>query len=256
MEEVAGIVSQILTKLANEVKPGMTGLELDELAEALIASHGATSYNKGYKPDWAPAPFPAALCISPNGIVMHGAPSAYKFKEGDIITIDLGIKKNGLCGDAALTVPVGKVSNEDERLLYYSRQAIYEYIQQLREGVNTRELAGHIQQWALLRGFKVNRRAAGHTIGEEMHMKPTLYNTLEDDNHDYQDLQSGTVCVEVVLTKSRDNLGMYFDDGWGVATMDRKNCAMFEHMVRINKDNTIDVLTNHFNRDVNFKVLE
>lgn len=245
MDETAHIVSDILKRLARQCVVGRTGNELNTMCEAMIAEHGATSYNKGYKPEWAKEPYPAALCVSPNGIVVHGIPNDYAFVEGDIVTLDLGIKKDGLCGDAALTVPIGKVSNATERLLWHARKAVYEYASILKPGANTEDLARHMQQWASQRGFNMNRRGAGHTIGAEMHMKPTLYNTPEDV-HTYGVLEEGmVVCLEPILTTSKDTIGMLLPDGWSVGTFDRKPCAMFEHMVRVTKDGG-EILTTHF----------
>lgn len=250
MEETAKIVSIILSTLSKALEENwqtLTGKDLDAMAATLIAEYGATSYNKGYKPEWAKEPYPANICISPNGIIIHGVPTDLHFQEGDIVTIDIGIKKNGLCGDGAITVGCGKLSNADERLIYYSKKAVYEYISKLRPGANTRDLANHIQSWASQMGYSVNRRGSGHTIGADMHEKPSLYNTVEDEVHTYADLSEGmVVCIEPILTKSKDTIGMVLGDSWTVATYDRKNCAMFEHMVEITKDGA-KVLTTHFN---------
>lgn len=252
MDNVARIVSLILRDLASKCVVGATGEELDKRAEELIAEHGATSVNKGYIHKSSPNPYPNALCVSPNAVVAHGIPGPYQFQEGDIITLDIGIKKDGLCGDAALTVPVGKVSNADERLLQYARKAVYEYIDMLAPGVNNRDLAARMQKMASDWGFTINRRSSGHTIGTEMHMWPKMYNTVEDKDHTYADLpEDSYVCIEVVLSKSKDSVGLLLGDGWTIFNPDERNAAMFEHMVHVTREgNTI--LTDHFNREQNY----
>lgn len=252
MDKAATIVSAMLQRLAAECKVGMTGKQLTEMAEAMLTEYGATSFNKDYKPSWAKVPYPAALCVSPNGIIIHGIPNEYAFREGDIVTLDLGIVVDGLCGDAALTVPIGEISNANARLLRHARKAVYAYIDELKPGVNTRDLAAHMTRWATQRGFNVNRRGAGHTIGVQMHMKPTMYNTVEDDVHTYGEVKAGmVVCIEPILTQSKDTIGALLSDGWSVATMDGKNCAMFEHMVRITETGA-EVLTTHFDTENDF----
>jgi methionyl aminopeptidase len=249
MEENAAIVSAILLRLKEKVRPGINGYDLDQLASSLIKQYGAKSYNRGYKPKWAKKPFPAALCLSINGIILHGIPGNYKLREGDIATLDIGIIKNGLCGDAALTVPVGKISPRNERLLYYAKKAVYEYISYLVPGANTRDIAVHMENFALRNGYTMNRRGSGHHIGKEMHEKPSLYNTVEDDVHTYGIIKEGAyVCVEPILTLSKDSIGVVLSDGWSVATMDRQPGAMYEHMVQITK-NGPKILTTHFDNE-------
>lgn len=246
MEENAKIVSDILKTLAEMCRIGMTSKELDFTASEMIKSAGATSFNKDYQPSWAKTPYPAFICVSPNGISQHGIPNDYEFKEGDLITIDMGIKRNGLAADGALTVGIGVLSNADARLLYYANKAIWAMLSQVKTGVNTRDLADFIQKWAGQRGYNVNRRGAGHTIGKEMHEKPSIYNTVEDDVHTYADLIEGSViCLEPILTQSKDLIGMLLPDGWSIATFDNKKTAMFEPMVRVTKDG-YEMLTDHF----------
>lgn len=246
MEENAKIISEILKKLASMCVVGATGKELDAVAEQMIKDAGATSFNLGYKPSWAKIAFPANVCVSPNGVSHHGIPNNYQFKDGDLITIDMGIKKNGLAGDGAITVGVGTLSNADSRLLYYANKAVWAMLSQVKAGVNTRDLAQYIQSWAAQRGFNINRSGAGHTIGEQMHMKPTIYNTVEDDVHEYANLIEGSViCIEPILTQSKDTIGTKMPDGWTIVTFDRKNTAMFEPMVRVTKDG-YEMLSDHF----------
>jgi methionyl aminopeptidase len=117
----------------------------------------------------------------------------------------------------------------------------------MHPGVNTRDLATHLSQWAAQRGFTVNRRGAGHAIGSQMHMKPNIYNTPEDV-HEYAVLEKGQVfCIEPALTKSSDSMGVLLSDNWTIVTLDRQYAAMFEHMVEITEDGC-KVLTTHFDR--------
>lgn len=239
------ITSLILKELAAQVRPGITTQSLENLAEKLIEKYKVDSYNKGYYPKWSKVPYPAILCINVNSIIAHGIPSNYVLKEGDICSIDLGIKKDGVCGDAALTVPVGKISNANDRLLRYAKLAVYEGLKHVKAGANTEVIARAIESFAKTNGYTLNKRFAGHTIGEEMHMKPSIYSTVEP-SHDYAELKEGQwICIEPMLTFN-DPIGVMLSNGWTYVTLDRKNSAVFEHMVEVTKDG-YRVLTDHFN---------
>lgn len=243
--QIYQITSEILKELSAAVKPGITTQSLEDLAEKLLEKYKVQSYNKGYHPKWSKEPYPAILCINVNSIICHGIPSNYKLQEGDICSIDLGIKKDGVCGDAALTVPVGEISNANERLIRYAKQTVYEVLKMIKPGANTEDIARHTESFAKLRGYNLNKRFSGHTIGEEMHMKPSIYSTVEEP-HEYADLVEGqTICIEPMLTSGADAYGVMLSNNWTYVTRDRKNSAVFEHMVLVTKDG-YKVLTDHF----------
>lgn len=242
-------VSKILLVMADMAKPGVMTIEINNTAESLLKLYNAKSYIKGYKPKWATVPFPTVSCISVNGVIAHGIPTDYKLVEGDIVSFDLGlIDYEGNCGDAALTVGVGKISNQASRLLYYAKKTLYYAISLLKKGVFTQDVARDIEHYVLARGFKVNRRFAGHRIDREMHLKPNIYNTTED-SHVYAHLVAGQkFCVEPMLTNGRDDMGVVLLDGWQTVTSDGKLSAVFEHMVQI-ETNGCNILTSHITID-------
>jgi len=233
--------------MAAMAKPGVTTMAINDMAEKRIKELGATSINKGYKHETAKAPWPYATCINVNNCIAHGYPNDYQLTEGDIVSFDLGIRMDGQCADAALTVGVGEISNQRQRLLYYAKQTVYEAIRYMRSGAKTQDIAKVIETHALARGYLVNQRFAGHRIGKQMHMKPNIYNTLDDQQPYHGVLKAGEVyCVEPMLTVGNDNLGLFIDPaGWCCVTADGKDSAFFEHMVEIT-DGDPKILTTHF----------
>ena len=177
-------------------------------------------------------------------------------KQGDLLCIDVGVrdKETGQCGDSAITIPIGEVENKDERLLRYAKRALYVGIDMIQDGVDVRDIGHAIQTFAWQRGYRVNKAFSGHRIGEEMHMEPYIPH-FHDLSEDYDKAFTGVlhegdiVCIEPMLTYGKDDIGMRMQDGWTWATRDGKNSAMFEHMVRVEKDGAT-VLTTHFGRDL------
>lgn len=240
-------ISIILQEMATMAQPGTKTIDIDAHAEKRIAELGATSINKGYNHETAKAPWPNATCINVNNTIAHGYPNSYQLQEGDIVSFDLGIKIGNECADAALTVGVGSISNARQRLLYYAKQTVYEAIKYMQPGAKTQDIAKVIEAHALARGYLVNRRFAGHRIGEQMHMKPNIYNTLDEGQKYHGTLKVGEIyCVEPMLTVGKDNMGLFIDPaGWCCVTMDGKDSAFFEHMVEIT-DTGPKILTTHF----------
>ncbi len=247
----ATIVSSILKQLAREVKPGVMTATLDGICEELIKAAGATSANKNYKPNWAPSAFPATLCTSVNDCICHGIPTEYKLKEGDIINLDLGIEFEGLCGDAALTVPVGYVEPKHSRLMLYALRTLYAGIEMIGPGVNVIEIGRAIQTYAWRMGYKTNKAFSGHHIGKTMHEPPFIPHCHELDpewikSFDATLKEGDIVCLEPMLT-FRDEIGYPHKNGWSRLTRDGKYSAMFEHMILVTKDGH-EVLTDHFDQ--------
>ena len=187
--EITSEVLKAMVKMAE--KGGISPIEIDKMAEKKIIEFGGKSINKGYKPEWAKFPYPRVSCIGINNVITHGIPNEVPIIDGDIVTFDLGVKdKEGNCGDGAITIPIGNVEQKKARLVYYAKKVLFETIKEIRAGVDTQDLAHFIQRWVWDRGFKVNRKYAGHTIGKEMHEKPAIYNTLEP-THKYTKLVEG-----------------------------------------------------------------
>jgi methionyl aminopeptidase len=236
--------------LESSVGP-LTTKMIDAFIEKRIGELGMKSYNKGYQPTWAPMPYPAVSCINVGPMIAHGIPSdTVVIGSGDIISIDAGIiDPEGNCGDAAISFGLGELENKNERLLRYAKQLTYHVINQLVPGAHTRDIARSAERFALDRGFRINRRFAGHAIGKEMHQKPNIY-TTDEEQHDYAVIEEGQVfCIEPMITYGKDNWGFQSPDGWTVFTQDGAFSTFFEHMVEVTKDGP-KVLTTHFAPDV------
>lgn len=248
MREAADILSNILKVLAATVAPDINLLYLDRMAKVMIKNAGAESANYGYKREWDKNGYPAYTCIGVNNTIAHGIPHNYKLKDGDIVSIDLGIKKNGFCADAALTVPVGKPSNKDERLIYYAKKTLYEAISMVKAGVDVVEIGKAVEKYAQFRGYVTSRRFNGHGIGSEMHIDPTIPSFDITQVKDYPDvsyiLKAGEIiCLEPILTYN-DREGVVRQDGWTTKTIDFKKSAFFEHMVEVTETGC-NILTTH-----------
>lgn len=157
MRESGRIVALVLAELKARVKPGVTLLELDALAESIIMAEGGTASFKNYRPESAPFPFPATICASLNDEIVHGIPTSRKLREGDIIKIDVGVKKNGYHADSAISVPVGKVSAEAEKLMRVTQECLAEAIKVARAGNRLGDLGHAIQKTAESQRFSVVR---------------------------------------------------------------------------------------------------
>lgn len=225
MRESALIVSKTLGMLAPLVKPGVTTLQLDKLAEEFIRDHGAVPGFLGMYD------FPNSLCMSPNAQVVHGIPNDTPLKEGDIISIDCGAKKNGFFGDHAYTFPVGEVSPEVEKLLKITKESLYVGIREFRIGNRVGDVGFAIQQYTEKQGYGVVRELVGHGLGEKMHEDPEMPN--------YGKRGRGKKFIEgmVVAIEPMINLGTHrikqLSDGWTILTADNKPSAHFEHDVAL-----------------------
>lgn len=250
MRDAALVVSSVIAQTAAEVKVGITTNELDLFAAALIDKLGAKPYNLNYKPSWAKTPYPAVLCTSVNNEIAHGIPDDYALREGDIINIDTGLTFNGVCGDCAITVPVGNIENKHERLLRFANRAVYVGAQAVKPGALVTDISKAVETYAMQNGYVTNRVFSGHGIGEEMHQAPTIP-FFYDSNPKFLQafgtyrLKAGDViCLEPMLTfKARG--GKLQPDGWTVTTEDNKFSAMFEHMILVTEDGH-EILTDHF----------
>ena len=225
MRESALIVSKTLGMLAKEVKPGATTLELDRLAETFIRDHGGVPGFLGLYD------FPNSLCMSPNAQVVHGIPNNTPLVEGDIISIDCGVLKNGFYGDHAYTFEVGEVDAETKKLLQVTKESLYVGIREFKLGNRVGDVGYAIQQYTESQGYGVVRELVGHGLGREMHEYPEMPN--------YGKRGRGKKFVEgmVVAIEPMINLGTrrikQLKDGWTILTADNKPSAHFEHDVAI-----------------------
>ncbi|HQZ21395.1 MAG TPA: type I methionyl aminopeptidase [Thermoflexales bacterium] len=240
MRESGRIVALVLAELKARVKPGVTLLELDALAESIIIAEGGTASFKNYRPESAPFPFPATICASLNDEIVHGIPTSRKLREGDIIKIDVGVKKNGYHADSAISVPVGKVSAEAEKLMRVTQECLAEAIKVARAGNRLGDLGHAIQKTAESQRFSVVREYTSHGVGRDLHEGFSMMNVGEPGQGML--LRPGlTIAVEPMINAGRPETKVKKDQ-WTVATIDGKISAHFEHTIAIT-DGEPEILT-------------
>ncbi len=244
MRKAGALVWRVHQRVRELVRPGVTTAELNACAEELIAEAAATPLFKGVRSKDARFPFPAALCISVNDQVVHGIPGARRLNEGDVVSIDCGVRLNGYCGDAAYTWPAGSISAANGRLLSVTSQALQLAIAQIRPGRMWSEVARAIQHFVEANKMSVVREFVGHGIGREMHEDPKVpnFDDRKQRKHDFRLMPGMTLAVEPMV-----NLGghaVQFGDGdrWTVVTKDGRAAAHFEHTVAVTETGA-DVLT-------------
>ncbi len=225
MREAALIVSKTLGILAKEVKPGVTTLHLDKLAEEFIRDHGAVPGFLGLYD------FPNTLCMSPNAQVVHGIPNNTPLKEGDIISIDCGAIKNDFYGDHAYTFKVGEVSSEVEKLLKITKESLYVGIREFKAGNRTGDVGYAIQQYCEAHGYGVVRELVGHGLGRKMHEDPEMPN-YGRRGKGKKFVEGMTVAIEPMINLGTRRIEQ-LQDGWTILTLDRKPSAHFEHNVAL-----------------------
>ncbi len=228
MAEGGKILAKVLGQIEKMVKPGITTLELDRAAEALILKHGAKPAFKGYEN------FPYSLCASVNEVIVHGFPSDYKLKEGDVVGLDLGVFYQGYNTDMAVTVGVGNISFEAKRLLKVTEKSLKIGIKKARPGNTTGDIGNTIQRYVESQGYQVVRDLCGHGIGKEVHEDPKIPNYGQ--RHKGVELKEGMViCIEPMVTMGDYHLKKAAD-GYGFATKDGSLTAHFEYTIAITED--------------------
>lgn len=235
------ILSRILKELELTAGEGVNLLQLEKKAEELIAYYKVESANKGYHPEWAARPFPSVLCTGVNTEIAHAYPRDYVLQSGDLLILDMGIKKDGVCADAGLTVPIGEINNQDRWLIKTTKEALYAGIELVKDGAKVADISSAIYYAAVKRGFVTNKQMGGHGIGSEMHQEPTIHNV---PSNNVQTLVAGEIiCIEPMVTR-RVPLGKIDPDGWTVRQTDGRKVAMFEHMILVKEDG-YEILTSH-----------
>ena len=226
------VVMEILTTLRDTVRPGVTTGELDELARAELKKHGATSNFAGYSPAKGIPPFPGVICASVNDAIVHGVPGKRVLTEGDIISIDFGAIVDGWHGDSAITVPVGEVTPETQRLLDVTQEALRLGIAQAKPGKRVFDITRAVQSYVEAAGFSLVRQYGGHGIGHTLHEDPWIPNYL-DTSRPNPLLRPGMVfCVEPMVNAGRPGT-RELSDHWTVVTSDGSRSAHFEHTIAI-----------------------
>lgn len=234
MRESALSVSRTLGMLAKEIKPGVTSLYLDKLAEEFIRDNGGIPGFKGLYG------FPNTLCMSLNAAVVHGIPTDIPMEEGDIISVDCGVLKNGYYGDHAYTFAVGEIKPEVQRLLDVTKESLYIGIEQFKAGNRIGDISWAIQNHAEKNGYGVVRELVGHGLGKKMHEDPEVPNYGK--RGDGPKLKDGMViAIEPMINMGTRNIKQ-LKDGWTILTADKKPSAHFEHDVAL-VDGKPDILS-------------
>ncbi|MBR4064545.1 MAG: type I methionyl aminopeptidase [Tidjanibacter sp.] len=228
------LVSATLAEVGKHIKPGVTTLELDRIAEEFIRSHGAVPGFLGY------GGFPNTLCVSVNQQVVHGIPSDYALREGDIVSVDCGTILKGFYGDSAYTFGVGEISEQNQQLLTVTKEALLKGVEQAVAGNRVGDISAAVQAHAEKYGYGVVRELVGHGLGRDMHEDPEVPNYGARGRGPL--LKEGMViCIEPMINMGRKEV-VFERDGWTVRTRDNKPSAHFEYAVAIRKGGA-DVLT-------------
>jgi methionyl aminopeptidase len=225
MARAGALLAETLALVGEHLEPGVEMRELDRIADEHLAANGASPTSKGYKG------FPAALCISPNSMVVHGIPDDYRAREGDLISLDLGVTLDGLVADSAVTRPVGEVSPEAQSLLDVCQEALAAGIDQARAGNHLSDISHAIQVVVEDAGFSVVRSLVGHGVGRSYHEDPQIPNYGPPGRGPV--LQEGmTLAIEPMITAGEPDVYVHADE-WSISSVDESLAAHFEHTVAI-----------------------
>ncbi len=234
MRKAGKIVAMILRKLQDEIKPGIKTRRLDQVAVEELKKYGAKASFKGYRG------YPANLCVSINDEVVHGIPGEQTLDEGDIVSIDFGAYYNGFHGDAAVTIGVGKISDEAQKLLDVTEKALMSGIKAANKGAHLGDISAIIQEYVESRGFSVVREYCGHGIGRELHESPQVPNFGVHGKGPL--LQKGMVLALEPMVNIGDWHTLVDENKWTVRTLDSSLSAHFEHTIAIS-DTEPEILT-------------
>jgi methionyl aminopeptidase len=234
MRAAGRIVAETLALLQSRIGPGVTTAELDQLAENECRKQGAKAAFKGY------GGFPYAICSSPNDRVVHGFPDDTPLQEGDILSIDFGVLYKGFYGDSAVTVAVGKLNDETQRLVEATRESLERAIEKSVPNGRLSDISHAVQSWVEPKGFSVVREFVGHGIGSKLHEAPQIPNYGKPGQGPR--LKTGmTLAIEPMINAGLPGVKI-LEDGWTAVTQDGRYSAHFEHTVAIT-DNGPEILT-------------
>ncbi len=228
MAASGAILVRCLQMLAAKTRAGVTTKELDEAAEKFIRSQGAVPAFKGYRG------FPGSICASPNSMVVHGIPGPYLLKRGDVLSIDVGVIKDGWVSDAAMTVPIGPIDESTQKLLDTTKAALFAAVEQMRPGNHLGDVSASVQQTVEAEGLSIIRTLVGHGIGRDMHEDPQVPNYGEPGKGPL--LEEGMVLAIEPMVNVGGPLVTMGDDGWAVYSDDGSMAAHFEFTIAITAD--------------------
>lgn len=236
MKEACKLTALTYDYIEKIIRPGMSTLELDNLAEKFIRDHGGIPAQKGYPSGVRGVPdFPGTLCISINDVVIHGIPSKdIIIKDGDIVSVDLVVLKNGYNGDAARTFLIGNCSDEAKKLVAVTKQAFFEGLKCAKPGNRVGDISHAVETYVRSKGFNLVREFQGHGIGKEMHEEPGVPNIGKAGRGPR--LEKGmTICIEPMVMAGKEDI-WELEDGWTIATQDGSLSAHYENTILITEN--------------------
>ena len=237
LRRAGAVVGQTLEYLREIIKPGMTLKEVDTLGEEFIRKAGAVPSFKGLYG------FPASVCTSVNEVIIHGIPTDYKLQEGDILGLDIGSIVDGYYGDAAITMPIGKISEDDQKLIDCSKDALCTAIDAIKPGMRFKELSAILEDYITSAGYVPLRDFCGHGIGKKPHSDPNIPNYLEGKANQGPKIKNGMVfCIEPMVCQKEGN-PIILDDEWSVVSSDGLRGSHYEHEIAV-VDGKALILTN------------
>jgi len=244
MRSAGRMVYRILTRVSEMSGPGMTTAEMNREAERMIAEAGAEPLFRGQRMKQAKFPFPAALCTSVNEEVVHGIPCDRELREGDVVSVDCGVRLNGYCGDSAVTIAIGRVAPDVERLLKVTAEALDIAVRTIRPQRWWSEVAGPMQRCVESAGFSVVRDFVGHGIGCQLHEEPKVPNYVDkaERRSDFVLMPGLVLAVEPMVNMGRPEVVYKDATCWPVVTRDSRYAAHFEHTIAVTERGA-DVLT-------------
>lgn len=235
MHRAGVVVADVLSKLQMIAAPGVTTADLDDEALRMTVAAGGEALFKGVRSPQARIPFPGAICASVNEQVVHGIPTREAvLQAGDILSVDFGVRLDGYCGDAAVTIPIGEISADRRRLMEVTREVLDIAVARMRPGVRWSQIAGVMQRHAESAGFSVVRDFVGHGIGTKMHEDPKVPNFVSDEllAEDIVLTEGMILAVEPMINAGTGTVRT-LANGWTVVTRDGKSSAHFEHTIAV-----------------------
>jgi len=233
--ESCALLSRLFEEIAPLVRPGVTARELDRFARTFIEKGGGSPSFLDYEG------YPASLCVSPNEVVIHGIPDDKVLEEGDIVGLDCGINLDGYFSDAAITLPVGKVSPEAEKLMRVTRECLDRALAAVKPGARIHDVSRAVYGHAQANGYGIVRQYCGHAVGFEVHEDPQIPNYVGAGGNP-RIVPGMVLAIEPMINLGTGDVKV-LDDDWTVVTLDRKLSAHYEHTVAVNHDGSVSVLT-------------
>lgn len=240
IKESCKIVAETLQLMKANVRVGVTTKELDQIAEDYILSNNAKAAFKGYSQGGSSIDYPASICSSVNEEVVHGIPGNRVLKDGDIISLDVGVYKNGYYGDAALSVAVGELTEEKKKLMEVTERSLYKGIEEAIDGNHVHDISYAVQSYVESNGFSVVRDLCGHGVGRYLHEDPSIPNFGKKGTG--AKLKNGMTLAIEPMVNAGDYHVLTAEDGWTVLTTDGLPSAHFEHSILIS-NNKAEILT-------------